>query len=61
MAKEFLWQSTLYYKCRLVLAIVTDYVKQHPAVTYEELKGKFPDELQREHCGITKYDVFDTC
>lgn len=58
---KYRWRQEVYCKCRLVLAIVTDYVKQHPAVTYEELKERFPNELQRERSGRTKYDVFDTC
>ena len=64
MAKDntkYRWQSTVFCKRRLVLAIVTDYEKQHHGITYEELKKVFPDKLQQRHHGRTKYDVFDTC
>ena len=34
-----------YGKGRLVLAIVSQYVKDHPKATYSELKEAFPDSL----------------
>jgi hypothetical protein len=34
-----------YGKGKLVLAVVEKYVADHPGITYDELKAKFPDNL----------------
>ena len=35
-------------KRRFVLAVVAEYVKSHPYITYDELKRIFPDSLSRK-------------
>jgi len=42
---KLLFNGVRYGKGRLVLAVVTKYVNDHPRVSYVELKKKFPDEL----------------
>lgn len=57
---KYSFKNRLYGKCRLVEAVVKDYIYYHNNITFEELKKQFPDKLQSEHTHITiaKYDVF---
>ena len=43
--KTFKFNGQSYGKGRLVLAIVTDFVKHHPSTTYKRLVEAFPDDL----------------
>lgn len=43
---KYLYKGINYGKNRLVLAVITDYVRQHPELTYNQLKTVFPDSLQ---------------
>ena len=57
---KYRFKNKIYGKCRLVEAVVRDYIFSHRSITFEELKKQFPDKLQFEHTHITiaKYDVF---
>ncbi|WP_107666385.1 hypothetical protein [Cyanothece sp. BG0011] len=52
---KYKFKDNLYGKGRLVLAVVKDYVENHPNIQYSELKTAFPDYLQG-----SKYGVFLT-
>jgi len=43
---KYMFQGQLVGKGRFVQEIVTEYVKEHPAITYDELKAVFPDRAQ---------------
>ncbi len=43
---KYRFNGTVYGKGRLVLAVVSTYVKEHPEVKFEELKSSFPNRLQ---------------
>ena len=43
---KYLYNGNIYLKNRLVLAVVTDYLKSHPSITREELKVTFNKSLQ---------------
>lgn len=43
--KKIAFNGNKYGKGKLVLAIVNQYIKDHPGVTYAGLKKAFPDEL----------------
>lgn len=43
---HYLFMGKIYCKNRLVLAIVQQYVNEHPDITYNELKKVFDDSLQ---------------
>lgn len=43
---KYMFKGVIYPKNRLVLAVVTDYVKNHPSITEEELKEVFNKSLQ---------------
>lgn len=43
---KYNFQDTIYGKGRLVLAVLQDYVKIHPSITFEELQTLFPKTLQ---------------
>ena len=57
---KYRFKNKIYCKCRLVEAVVRDYIFSHKSITFEELKKQFPDKLQFEHTHIAcaKYDVF---
>lgn len=42
---KYQFLGNTYGKGKLVLAIITHYVSEHPKVTYSELKREFPDSL----------------
>jgi hypothetical protein len=43
---NYSYNGQTYGKNRLVLAVITDFVKKNPTLTYSQLKEKFPDKLQ---------------
>jgi hypothetical protein len=43
---KFLFNGKAYGKGKLVLAVIQDYVQNHPNITYSQLKSVFPDKLQ---------------
>lgn len=43
---SYFYNNKNFSKRKLVLAVVTDYVKNNPKITYEQLKSVFPDKLQ---------------
>lgn len=43
---KYLFNGNIYLKNRLVLAVVTDYLKKHPTLSREELKSIFDKSLQ---------------
>lgn len=43
---KYRFNGNVYGKGRLVLAVISDFVKQHPEITFDELKAKFPSRLQ---------------
>lgn len=43
---KFIYKGTEYGKGRCVLAVIRDYVSQHPDITYSELEQVFPQSLQ---------------
>ena len=47
---KYIFNGYKYGKGRLVLAVVTDYVRNNPSITIDKLKEVFPD--------ITQYDTF---
>lgn len=46
---KYIFNGAKYGKGKLVLAIVTEYVRQHPDITFAELKVIFPNRLQGSH------------
>ena len=49
---KYIFNGYQYGKGRLVLAVVTEYVKQNPDITFNELKKVFPDQLQGANIGV---------
>ena len=43
---RYMFKGNVYLKNKLVLAVVTDYVKEHPNITINELKEVFNKSLQ---------------
>ncbi len=43
---KYLYRGISYGKNRLVLAVITDYARQHPELSYNQLRTVFPDSLQ---------------
>ena len=43
---RYLYNGQTYGKNRLVLAVIKDFVRKNPALSYNQLKEKFPDKLQ---------------
>jgi hypothetical protein len=43
---KYIFNGRHYVKSRLVLAVIKDYVEQHPTTTYSQLKATFSDSLQ---------------
>jgi hypothetical protein len=43
---QYNFEKSVYGKNRLVLAVVSAYVRDNPGITFEQLKGCFPDDLQ---------------
>jgi hypothetical protein len=43
---KYLFKGKTYGKGKLVLAVIQDYVENHPDITYSQLKASFPDKLQ---------------
>lgn len=43
---RYIFNGQEFGKGRLVLAVIKDYVRNNPAISYNELKTKFPDNLQ---------------
>ncbi len=43
---KYLYRGHVYGKSRLVEAVITDYIHEHPDITVDELKKVFPDNLQ---------------
>lgn len=43
---KYNFNNETYGKGRLVLAVITEFIKQNPAITFEQLKIQFPDKLQ---------------
>ena len=60
---QYKFNGAYYGKGRLVLAVIEAYVRQHPTITYHQLKNKFPDSLQRsetfthEHEAIARVGI----
>lgn len=50
--EEYYYNNQRYAKRKFVLTVVTDYVRNNPDITYNQLKQIFPDKLQG------KYGVF---
>ena len=50
---KYLFEGKTYGTSRLVLAVVTRYVEDHPSVSFEELENAFPSTLQGS-LGIVK-------
>lgn len=44
---KYLYRGHVYGKSRLVEAVITDYIHEHPEITMDELKKAFPEDLQR--------------
>ncbi|MDJ0845055.1 hypothetical protein [Crocosphaera sp.] len=49
---KYKFKDNIYGKNRLVLAVVKDYVENHPNIQYSELKTAFPDNLQGSKFGV---------
>lgn len=56
-AKHFIFNNFEYGKGRVVLSVVQYYVKQHPEITYRNLKMVFPDSLQGGQFGVIQNDA----
>lgn len=50
---KYIYRGKTYAKNRLVLAVITDYVQENPAITYGGLKAIFPDSLQGQETFAT--------
>jgi len=53
---QYKFNNQYYGKGRLVLAIIKDYVKNHPQSTYSEIESVFKKELQGSVGVIDRYD-----
>jgi hypothetical protein len=49
---KYLFIGITYAKNRLVLAVISDYLKAHPEATFDDLKRAFPDSLQGSPNGV---------
>ena len=57
---KYSFKGEIYGKGRLVLAVVANYIKSNPSLTYEELKSTFPDECQYDSFRSQRYGVVHT-
>lgn len=46
---QYIFKGSKYGKRQLVLAVVSDYARSHPAITRDELKNIFPKKLEGSH------------
>lgn len=53
---RYMFKDVVYLKNKLVLAVVTDYVNEHPNISGEELKTVFHKSLQGS-IGVIEYGV----
>lgn len=53
----YVFKGKTYGKNRLVLAVITEYVKQNPQISYSELKAVFPDSLQKQETFTTELNA----
>lgn len=54
---KFLFNGQEYNKGRLVNAVIRHYVENHPAITFAELKEKFPNSVQGSSLGVFETKV----
>lgn len=57
---KYIFKGQNFGKGRLVLAVVTDYVRTNPSISFSELKKIFPDEIQYDSFMNQKYGVIQT-
>ena len=49
--------SIFYGKGRFVLELIRYYVKEHPYITYDELRKQFPDDLHSKSLGVIRLET----
>ncbi len=54
---KYIFNGQKYGKGKLVLAVIKDYVEKNPAITFSQLKAKFPDKLQGRETFTTEQDA----
>lgn len=54
---RYVFNGETYGKNRLVLAVITEYVRQNPQISYSELKAVFPDSLQKQETFATELNA----
>jgi hypothetical protein len=52
---QYRFNGQIYGKGRLVLAVVKEYVRRNPGLSYQEVIEAFPDALQRRYGIVRKY------
>ncbi len=57
---KYIFKGQKFGKGRLVLAVVTDYVKNNQSISFPELKTIFPDEIQYDSFMNQKYGIIQT-
>lgn len=57
---KYIFKGQKFGKGRLVLAVVTDYVRTNPSISLSELKKIFPDKIQYDRFMNQKYGVIQT-
>lgn len=57
---KYIFKGQKYGKGRLVLAVLTDYVRNNQSITLPELKRIFPDEIQYDSFMNQKYGIIQT-
>lgn len=54
---KYIFNGQKFGKNRLVLAVIKEYVEKNPAITYSQLKVKFPDSLQGKETFTTESEA----
>lgn len=54
---KYEFNGQIYGKGRLVLAVIKDYIQQHPETTYSELENVFPHKIQGTQMFTTQKDA----
>lgn len=54
---KYFFNGQKFGKSRLVLAVIKDYVEKNPAITFSQLKAKFPDNLQGRETFTTQTEA----
>lgn len=57
---KYIFKGQKYGKRQLVLAVVTDFVRNNPSISLSELKTIFPDEIQYDSFMNQKFGVIQT-